>query len=1005
MANSRGYLPPRYPESGLASPRLAERRESPLRRYSPVQPAVRALWADLEEEEEREEVVERASSRRERRSPLLADHQAQGQPSPRREEPLYPFPVRRAEIEARLAAADVGRRLALQLEDRGRPQARAGIVVREYPVERPRSPPRRRSQEGQLPQREPTPPRYPRTIPLDNPEYERPPPRYHPRARPLSHDRPTYGRGGERDEYLDLRRPRGEEERPRVVRREEAYPEPIHRQRSEPTETIRRGLEALGRPQREAEPPRARHVERALGRRESEANAVLEMLGRGAVNSRAPEPLEGMPLRGSAKAPKFSGKAQDLVDYLHIIQFLCQGAGCRREREWVKWACWYLDRETATLWKAIADEEANDWNAFVTSLVAMYPGASRLERTFVKQDLRDLVEAQVRKDIETEEDLGEYYRKYTEIARYLVERRKITSDDFDSHFLEGLDPELTQEVLSNLKCRYGIRRRDDPWPLDCVMEELKFLLEDRFKTTRTKAAKRGVVRLSAGEEATRVAQELAQRQPQVRAEAAAQQAAVGNPEAGNQFVGRANPAGRICFFCFNAGHQVSFCQQRMTYLREGKCQVVNGQLCFLDGTPIRRTNGSLKEEIDRWLTEHGAAEGRAAGEAAAPRPEAGAQGAHIFMVEDQEPHLVSAQMATTARIEEVVSGDEGDEETLEYALAVNEKDKPQRRQKFDGVVISNAPPKAQGANPAPSTSKEAPSKGKERQGARPTNAPNDSRAGSGTSGFHYGSAADIPDIEKKIVNMALDVVVPVPFRDLVALKSVQRSFREYTAVKRVSGEGTAAGALAAVETEGDKEEEERVEPAVDDAQVASVECEGDEPEIQRLTTMPLTFVPVEVAGQVVLEGILDSGSQIVALRKEIAEVLRLPIEKDGSITMETANKGREATEGVISDCEIDFGGVTVCVPVQVVKNAAFDILLGRPFSCALRAKTEDFPNGDQKVEITDPRSGKRIVVTPRQQGRYVKAPHFHDPVAQAEYHRRMGHRLKSVKDVRKEMGF
>ncbi|KAI6029527.1 hypothetical protein BKA83DRAFT_4489486 [Pisolithus microcarpus] len=330
------------------------------------------------------------------------------------------------------------------------------------------------------------------------------------------------------------------------------------------------------------------------------------------------------------------------------------------------------------------------------SLIEVYPGALGLERTFVKQDLYDLLRVQVKKDIETEEDLSEYYRKYTEITHYLIGQQKITSDDFDSYILEGLDPKLRQEVLLNLKFHFGIHHHDDPWPLDYVMQELKFLMDDRFKTTRSKA--------------------------------------------------------------------------------------------------------------------------------------------------NQEPNLVSMQMAMMVRIEEVVSDGEEEEEVwvsweelelqdpnLEYALALNEKDKPQR---------------------------------------------------SGTLGFHYRAVADIPGIKKKILNMVLNMLVLVTLRDLITLKPVQRAVQEYTAVKRVSAEGTATSALAAVKIEGGGEGDVKVEQGTEDVQVVSVECEGDEPKIQRLSTMPLTFVPIEVACQ------------------EIAKVLRLPIEKDGSITMELANKGREATEGI-----------------------------------------------------------------------------------------------------------
>ncbi|KIK20234.1 hypothetical protein PISMIDRAFT_13129 [Pisolithus microcarpus 441] len=321
------------------------------------------------------------------------------------------------------------------------------------------------------------------------------------------------------------------------MRREEMYPEPIQHHRSEPIETLLRALEAFGRSQGETEPREACHYERAYGRKELEAQAVLEMLGRGATNSRAPEPLDKMPHQGSAKVLKFSGKVQDLMDYLNEIQFLCMAAGCMKEKEWIKWACWYLDRDTVTLRDTIMDHEATSWNAFVMSLTEAYPGALRLERTFVKQDLYDLVKVQGKKDIETEEDLSEYYCKYTEIMQYLVDKKKITSGDFDSYILEGLDPELKQEVLTNLKFHFGICRRDDPWPIDYVKKELMFLMSDRFQTVRSRGAKKGVVQLSGGKEATRVTQELVQQQLQVRAEAAMQRAAMGNPEGSNQFAG------------------------------------------------------------------------------------------------------------------------------------------------------------------------------------------------------------------------------------------------------------------------------------------------------------------------------------------------------------------------------------------------------------------------------------------------------------------------------------
>ncbi|KAI6016598.1 hypothetical protein PISMIDRAFT_13889 [Pisolithus microcarpus 441] len=168
-------------------------------------------------------------------------------------------------------------------------------------------------------------------------------------------------------------------------------------------------------------------------------------------------------------------------------------------------------------------------------------------------------------------------------------------------------------------------------------------------------------------------------------------------------------------------------------------------------------------------------------------------------------------------------------------------------------------------NPGLMTSKDVSSRSKEKQAVRPPNALSDSQTGSESPGFYFGAPADVPGVKKKTLNTMLNVPVLIPMRDLLALKPIQRVMQEYTLVKRVLTDGSAAGALAAVETEGKGEEEERAKEVAKDIQVACIKCKREEPEIQRLSMMPLTYVAVEVAEQVRLKGILDSRSQIITL--------------------------------------------------------------------------------------------------------------------------------------------
>ena len=74
--------------------------------------------------------------------------------------------------------------------------------------------------------------------------------------------------------------------------------------------------------------------------------------------------------------------------------------------------------------------------------------------------------------------------------------------------------------------------------------------------------------------------------------------------------------------------------------------------------------------------------------------------------------------------------------------------------------------------------------------------------------------------------------------------------------------------------------------------------------------------------------------------------------------MSNANTSTESTLGVVENLSLDFGASEICLQVQVVPRANFDLLLGRPFHCLLGTSTEDFPDDSQTVTLRDPNSGK-----------------------------------------------
>ena len=114
-----------------------------------------------------------------------------------------------------------------------------------------------------------------------------------------------------------------------------------------------------------------------------------------------------------------------------------------------------------------------------------------------------------------------------------------------------------------------------------------------------------------------------------------------------------------------------------------------------------------------------------------------------------------------------------------------------------------------------------------------------------------------------------------------------------------------------------------------------------------------------------VECILDFGSQIVAMRKEIWEKIGEPIRSDKIMIMEAANKTKSETMGVLENLKISVGPVELRLQVQVMKDAPYDMLLGRPFYALAQCVTKDYTSGDQYITITDPNTKHEIMIPTR----------------------------------------
>jgi hypothetical protein len=120
-------------------------------------------------------------------------------------------------------------------------------------------------------------------------------------------------------------------------------------------------------------------------------------------------------------------------------------------------------------------------------------------------------------------------------------------------------------------------------------------------------------------------------------------------------------------------------------------------------------------------------------------------------------------------------------------------------------------------------------------------------------------------------------------------------------------------------------------------------------------------------GQV--ESLLDPGSQIVSMSKEVAMALQIPWDPDIVVHMESANKTLEKTLGLAKNVPFVFGPITVYLQVHVIGKAAYKVLLGRPFDTITESEVRNSRDGSQSLTLTDLNTGERCVLHTHERGK------------------------------------
>ncbi|MFI5420871.1 MAG: retropepsin-like aspartic protease, partial [Nitrososphaerales archaeon] len=672
----------------------------------------------------------------------------------------------------------------------------------------------------------------------------------------------------------------------------------------------------------------------------------------------------GMPNRNHSAAPKFDGKAISLDGFLDEVDQLATEHNLGEDKK-IEWSIRYVSTEEQQLWKLLPTAQGADWAAFKKELFEFYPGSTDSgDRKFSVGNLEMLSEKQSETKITTADQFGAYYRSFMTIAMYLEAKKKIYTRELSQLFLRGFDFKFRTQIRDQLKAENPKHHTDDPYTIIQIRTAALFLLSCNHNSDSVpvspisenvsqtiKKEHYDISNLNRPVQSGNLNVESITSEIMKLVESRIQQIERNsNLQGQNSNSGPRYRSNNCCNFCSDPEHYQPNCPHVADYIRKGLCARNNDNFITLPNglriSPHLAAGKDIRERIDNWYK---------ANPSSLPSVSANFIGAtptiinagYVWTVPDTTPNdseLLQDNDVPKPTIREVE-----ELQLMESLVASTQKKIDDARKKF-GPKVTNGPTTRNMARNAPSGETPKIIEPKKTFPEQKQTQPN-----STTPQFKYITPIEDSKIVNSLVERALDTPITISSRELLAVApEVRKQIKENITTKRVSNGPNGAMIV-----------EEVVTGIIgSETFMAGLPVRKDELIVANHTE-ELRAIDVELNGSFQVEGILDEGSQIIGLRKDIWEKLGLPLRSDHVMVMESANQTKDHTLGLLQDLKMTIGGYDFYVQAQVVENAPYEMLIGLPFKTLTQSNTRHFSNGDAHLTLTDPNTQAVITVPTR----------------------------------------
>ena len=727
--------------------------------------------------------------------------------------------------------------------------------------------------------------------------------------------------------------------------------------------------------------------------------------------------LADLPARKERSAPTFDEtRPEGLQRYFNDLQILLDGKGVTDDKTHKEAAVRYVEVETEELWTTTNawKDQTKTFAEFKDEIFKLYPGASK-DRTYTIQDLDLVTGHYARTGILTSLHLGEYYRKFLRISRYLIEKGKLSDQEQSWSFFRGFQPNLEQQVRLRLQLQYLDRYSDDHYDIADIYTAASFVVTGSATIPLAPLAQ-GPLAINPPATATNRDPTMAKIEALLTTAFAnfgemfksaiqnnqAQPAGPKPKSTGYATSGTSAPSSNLCNFCGDSSHFIRECPEAEEAVKAGKCKRdVTGKVVLPSGAAVPKGPGRIRDRMEEW---HRQNPGQMAAQlflevtapATAPTDEAADQSfSHPILYAEQnqrtEPAGIYALNRHRLRPEVVIdsqpprssgrAGRSNDAGDADGRAAPQQKERPrmaQEAQPRQNLRDDNQEP----THPYASVSDAINRKATGPDAARPTaQRPAAGRPDQAASKVHD------PRIADSVFDRAMQTPITITHRELLSLApEVRTRIADISTKKRTPREPLAQAMieeLPEAETYAATGNQQRFErhathmPAAFVTATTYANTAEDEVEAyfgansKNPTDLPLSVAaesnalraiqPV-VDGQDRVEAILDPGCQIVAMSEEVANALALSYDPTVRLNMVSANGGVDQSLGLARNVPFLVGDITLFLQVHVLRAPAYDILLGRPFDVLTQSVVRNYANETQTITIIDPNSGKQAIV-------------------------------------------